>query len=91
MHATRIGWGRIKNGELLSACEKAGFDVLITCDKSIRYQQNFTDRKIALVALSSNHWPTMIRVAPRIATAVDFAQRGQVIRFDVFIGKVTAC
>jgi hypothetical protein len=57
--------------------------VLLTCDQNIRHQQNFADRKIALIVLSSNHWPTLRPVAGRIATAVDFAQRGQVIFVDI--------
>jgi hypothetical protein len=83
---TRTGelrWQSPENGELLDAAEEAGFEVLITCDQNLRYQQNFTDRKLAVVILSTNHWPTLRPVAARIATAVDFVQRGQVIRVDV--------
>jgi hypothetical protein len=35
------------------------------------------------VVLSSNHWPTLRRIAARIATAVDFVQIGQIVRVDV--------
>ena len=55
----------------------------LTCDQNIRYQQNLTGRKLALLVLSSNHWPTLRRVASRIATAVDFVQSGQIARVDV--------
>lgn len=41
-------WHLLKNGELLKAAEDDSFDVLVTSDKSIRYQQNLTGRKIAL-------------------------------------------
>ena len=41
-----------KNGDLLAAAEDAAFDVIVTSDKSIKYQQNLTNRKIALVVLS---------------------------------------
>jgi hypothetical protein len=47
------------------------------------YQQNFTGRKLAVVVLSSNHWPTLRRVAARIAAAVDFVQTGQIVKVDV--------
>jgi hypothetical protein len=43
----------------------------------------FASRKLALVILSSNHWPTLRRIAARIATAVDFVQTGQIVRVDV--------
>jgi predicted nuclease of predicted toxin-antitoxin system len=79
-----LGWQNLENGALLEAAEKAGFEVLITCDQNVRYQQNFTDRKLAVVViLSSNHWPTLRPVAVRIASVVDFMQRGQVKSVDV--------
>ena len=45
------GWDRLENGALLTAAESAGFDVLVTTDKNIRYQQNLTGREIAIVVL----------------------------------------
>jgi hypothetical protein len=50
--ARERGWATLKNGELLTVAEEAGFDVLVTSDKSIRYQQNLEGRKIALVVLT---------------------------------------
>lgn len=81
--AAEMGWRRLENGALPDAAEKAGFDVLVTCDQNLRYQQNFTDRKLAVVILTTNHWPTLRPVAARIASVVDFMQRGQVTRVDV--------
>jgi hypothetical protein len=78
-----LGWQSLENGALLDAAEQAGFEVLITCDQNIRYQQDFTDRKLAVVILSTNPWPSMRPVAARIASLVDFVQRGQVSRVDV--------
>lgn len=78
-----LGWQGLENGALLDAAEQAGFDVLLTCDQNVQYQQNFTSRKLALVVLSSNHWPALRGVAARIATAVDFAQAGQIVWIDV--------
>jgi hypothetical protein len=83
VRADELGWQGLENGALLDAAERAGFDLLLTCDQSVRYQQNFSGRKLALLVLSSNHWPTLRRVAPRIATAVDFAQAGQIVRINV--------
>jgi len=81
--ADELGWQGLENGALLDAAEKAGFDLLLTCDQNVRHQQNFTGRKLALVVLSSNHWPTLRRVAARIASAVDFAQTGQIVKVDI--------
>ena len=45
------GWQELENGELLTRAQAAGFDLLLTTDKRIRYQQNLTGRKIAIVVL----------------------------------------
>ena len=72
-----------ENGALLDAAEQGGFDLLLTCDQNARYQQNLTNPKLALVVLSSNHWPTLRPIAARIATAVDFVQSGQIVKADI--------
>src|SRR3989442_3756176 len=48
---------QLENGELLKMAEQAGFDLLVTSDQNIRYQQNLAGRKLALVALGSKSWP----------------------------------
>ena len=78
-----LQWQSLENGDLLDAAEQGGFDVLVTCDQNVRYQQNFTGRKLAVVILSTNHWPTIRKVAAKVAIALDFVQRGQVIRVDI--------
>jgi hypothetical protein len=83
VRSDELGWQGLENGALLDVAENAGFDLLLTCDQNVRYQQNFTSRKLALVVLSSNHWPTLRPVAARIASAVDFVQTGQIVRVDV--------
>jgi PIN like domain len=83
VRADELSWQGLENGALLDAAEQAGFDLLLTCDQSVRYQQNFTSRKLALVILTSNHWPTLRGIAARIATVVDFVQTGQIVRIDV--------
>ncbi len=49
------GWAEVSNGELLGLVEGAG-DVMITTDRSIRYQQNLVGRKLALVVIKTNDW-----------------------------------
>ena len=83
VRSDELGWQGLENGALLDAAESAAFDLLLTCDRNLRYQQNFTGRKLALVVLSSNHWPTLRRVAARIAGAVDFVQTGQIVQVDI--------
>ena len=48
------GWHELRNGELLDAAESARFDVFLTCDQSIRHQQNLAGRKIAIIVLLTN-------------------------------------
>jgi hypothetical protein len=55
--ANAMGWDRLSNGDLLKAAEEAGFDLLLTTDHKIRYQQNLTGRKIGIIVLSgSTKW-----------------------------------
>ena len=72
--ATQLGWGQLKNGILLRTAEEAGFDMMVTADQNIKYQQNLTERKIALVVLGSNRWPYLQQHIPEIAAAVDAAK-----------------
>lgn len=50
------GWSGLKNGALLAAAEEADFELFITADQEIGYQQNLTGRKMALLVLSTNNW-----------------------------------
>ena len=45
------GWSSLKNGELIAAAESAGFEVFVTTDKNLKYQQNFVGRSMAIVVL----------------------------------------
>jgi hypothetical protein len=72
--AAQLGWGQLKNGILLKTAEAAGFDVMVTADQNIKYQQNLTERKIALVVLGSNRWPYVKQHLPEITAAVNAAR-----------------
>jgi hypothetical protein len=50
------GWSGLKNGALLTAAEEAGFDLFITADQELSYQQNLAARKMAVLVLSTNNW-----------------------------------
>jgi hypothetical protein len=69
--ARRIGWHELENGELIQKAEGAGFDVILSTDKDIRYQQNLVARKIAIVVLGNQQWPIVQQYLDRIAAAVD--------------------
>ena len=67
---------QLANGEILKAAEAAGFDVMVTSDQNIKYQQNLTGRKLALVVLGSNIWPVVHDHGAAIAAKVDAATPG---------------
>ena len=69
MTAQRRGWGGIKNGELLKRAE-AQFDLFITSDQGIQYQQNLSGRRIAILQLSTNKLRPIVAAAALLQTAV---------------------
>jgi hypothetical protein len=76
------GWAGKLNGELVTLAEAAAFDVMITADQGISYQQNMKERKIALVVLSVNREKTVLANAPRILAAIDAATVGSYTFID---------
>jgi hypothetical protein len=74
--AKQRGWDILSNGELLAEAERAGFEVFLTADKNIQYQQNLTGRRIAIVVLSTPQWPVVRLHIPAIAAAIDAATPG---------------
>jgi hypothetical protein len=70
------GWSQLKNGELLDAAEREGFAVLVTTDANLKYQQNLTSRKLAIVVLTTTSWPRIQRVADAVVVAIDSAAPG---------------
>jgi len=83
VEAIERGWDRLVNGELIAAAEAAGFDVLLTTDKNMRYQQNLTGRKIAFVVIGNQQWPTLRRYVERVAAAVDAATPGSLAEVEI--------
>jgi hypothetical protein len=70
------GWDTLTNGDLLAEAERAGFEVFVTADKNMRYQQNLTGRRIALVVLSTPQWPVVRLHLEKIAVVVNAATPG---------------
>jgi len=77
------GWDTLSNGELLEAAERAGFDVVVTADKNMRYQQNLESRRIALVVLGTPQWPIVKLHLEKIAAAVNAATAGSYIEVEL--------
>ena len=79
------GWDTLSNGERLAEAERAGFDVLLTADKNMRYQQNLRGRRIALVVLSTPQWPVVRLHLERAAVAVNAALPGSYTEVDLAV------
>jgi hypothetical protein len=77
------GWDRISNGELLRVAEEAGFELLLTTDKNLRYQQNLANRKIAVVVLGNSTWRLVRPHLDRVCSAVNAAAPGSYTEVDI--------
>ena len=81
--ARQIGWHELKNGDLLRQAEEAGYELLLTSDKNMRYQQNLSKRKIAIVVLGNQQWPDVKLHLDRIAEAVNAAVPGSYAEVEI--------
>jgi hypothetical protein len=81
--ARKLKWERISNGELLKVAEEAGFDLLLTTDKNVRYQQNLAGRKITIVVLGQSPWWLVREHLDAIAATVNAATPGSYAEVDI--------
>jgi len=81
--AREHGWDRLENGELLRVAEETGFHVMVTSDKSIRYQQNLEGRTIALVVLTQGRWGAVRKRLMEIVQAVNAATPGSYTEVEI--------
>lgn len=81
--AFQRGWDKLKNGELLAAAEQAGFDLFLTTDKNMRYQQDLSTRTISIVVLGQQQWPHVRPHIQRVVDAVNAATPGSFAEVDI--------
>jgi len=81
--ARERGWDRLVNGDLLDVAEAAGFEVLLTADKNLRYQQNLIRRQIAIVVLGNAQWRVLQHYVDRVVLAVDSVVPGSVVEVEI--------
>lgn len=70
------GWSGLKNGALLAAAEEADFELFITADQELSYQQNLTGRRMAIPVLSTNNWGVVKQQISKITAAINAATPG---------------
>jgi hypothetical protein len=83
LRAAELGWQQLSNRELISSAEAHGFDVMITADRNLRYQQNLAGRKLAIIVLPSGRWPKLKPYVPVIIQTIDSARPGGYVEITV--------
>jgi len=78
VHVSKQGWANLENGDLIAAAELAGFDVMITVDKNLQYQQNLTGRKISIIVLSPRFvfYDNIAALLPQVNKALEDLPQG---------------
>ena len=77
------GWETLTNGELIDRAEQEGYEVLITNDQKLRYQQNLAGRRLAVIVLRKNNWPRVRLKTEEILAALEEIQPGQLREVDI--------
>jgi hypothetical protein len=67
------GWSRLRNGDLLNAAERDGYDVFVKTNRNLTYQQNLSRRQLAIVVLTTTSWPRIQRAIAQVVRAIDDA------------------
>lgn len=81
--AFKQGWSQLKNGDLLNAAEVNDFELLISTDQDLEYQQNLTNRRIAIVVLTSTSWPRIQLEIDAIRAAIGSSRPGGYLIVEV--------
>jgi hypothetical protein len=76
------GWSRTRNGDLLRLADQQMFEVFLTTDQRLKYQQNLTNRQIAIVVLPTTSWPVIQKNTAKIAEVPDSIAPGDFIEID---------
>jgi hypothetical protein len=77
--ARQMGWSAIKNGDLLALAERQ-FDIFVTVDRNLSFQQHLTAFKIAVIVLRSrsNRLSALLPLVPALLAALATARTGEV-------------
>ena len=72
------GWELLENGELIRKAEEDGYEVIVTTDQNMRYQQNLTGSRLAIIVLMATAWPRVRHRTKEIRAAIQEVGPGQV-------------
>ena len=79
------GWSLLKNGALIAAMEKVEFDVFVSTDQSLKYQQNLTGRNVAIVVILTTNWPRIRADLQPVLAAINSATPGSYTEVNVAV------
>jgi hypothetical protein len=74
--AYELGWSTVTNGDLIRLAEREGYELLITTDTNLRYQQNLWQRSIAILVLTTTSWPRIRQFSVEIQAAIAAIKAG---------------
>lgn len=77
------GWAQLENGELLRAAEDAGFQIFVTTDQNLKYQQNLETRNIAVAVLLSTSWPKIRQKVDLVTEAINGLSSGGYVEITI--------
>jgi len=81
--SAELGWELLENGELLTKAESHDYQVLVTTDQNMRYQQNLKQRNLAVVVLMGTAWPKVRLRIETIKTAIENSRPGQLTEVTI--------
>jgi len=73
--AYEMGWSNLENGDLLAKAEGV-FDLMVTTDQNLRYQQNLSNRRLAILVLPTTNWPVIREHLAEITAAIEHLSPG---------------
>ena len=77
------GWSQLQNGALLDAAERERFEVLLSTDRNLRYQQNLTNRRLGIVVLSTTSWPRIQRSVGTVVQSLNAVAASAYIELSI--------
>jgi hypothetical protein len=81
--AFELAWNELRNGELLSKAEAEAFDVLVTTDQNLGYQQNLPGRRLAIAVLMTTSWPRIDRHSSEVARQIGALAPGSYVEIPI--------
>ena len=78
-----LGWSRLENSELLRQAENAGYEIFVTTDQNLRYQQNIANRALAIAVLMATSWPRVERHAAQVVAQIDSLAAGGYVEIQI--------